>query len=795
MSEKNNFRKCEKYEERILNLCTQLKYDEALHLCTEGIDIFEVLYSKEHVTALTLQLHKIAILSSLNEHIKSVELLKDFESLYKQQIRSYLDLRIGYHFCKAALEKARNSLDEAEKQYLKVRQLQKSQEISKIFIGIQTNVNLAEIYQQKNELNKAVGFIEDAIGLLENKAMNKRFFGSRTFKFASVSICALHKFIANSRLQTGDFDLAEQYYEKAVSTCKEAKLSKDIHIDLIVDSAKVKIIAGKMDAAKKMLQQAKDIANPGFPLIYSIAYYEALILYKGGDSYQALKILLEIYESIFPKLSKEYYEKLELELISKIIIIYSEVGDNSKSLFFLKIINKELNKTFSKSLRSLTDHDRYHLINSLSKVLQNIYKLTEKYSTLSLSHKEELFNFRLLMKSAFEYQELCVLENGSLFRKNLNEKSIIVDILKVPKSDEVNDLSIYYAFLIDVDIRIVFLGDQNHIEGDNYNKYLSNIKRKATDIISYNNYWRQVDEHILDKTNIHLTTDGHYNYINIDNFLTPNGDYYYEGKTVSVFNNYFCNSGSTDSVNNELCIFGNPNFESVRAKKYYRPLEYIPLELDHALNKLPYSESEGKSISELLVNSGYSSSQYYGESATVKNIFRVNNPKVLHIATHSFNFPKLSTLNSLSEWEFLSGLMMANSIFNKNGKKLYNNSGMLYSQNIKRIKLKNTKLAVLSACQSGGGIILDTGGIIGIQKAMFIAGVENLLVALWEIEDKVTQEFMIAFYSEWVKKEDIDISFTVAKTYIKEKYIHPFYWAGFRVIHNSLKTTLGNENA
>ena len=78
---------------------------------------------------------------------------------------------------------------------------------------------------------------------------------------------------------------------------------------------------------------------------------------------------------------------------------------------------------------------------------------------------------------------------------------------------------------------------------------------------------------------------------------------------------------------------------------------------------------------------------------------------------------------------------------------------------------------------------------------MFIAGVENLLVALWEIEDKVTQEFMIAFYSEWVKKEDIEISFTVAKTYIKEKYIHPFYWAGFRVIHNSLLTNLGNENA
>ncbi len=115
---------------------------------------------------------------------------------------------------------------------------------------------------------------------------------------------------------------------------------------------------------------------------------------------------------------------------------------------------------------------------------------------------------------------------------------------------------------------------------------------------------------------------------------------------------------------------------------------------------------------------------------------------------------------------------------------------MLYSKNIKDLKLSNTKLGVMSACSSGAGMILNTGGIIGIQKAMFIAGVDSLLVSLWEIEDKVTKEFMTSFYTEWIKEENTDDSFTAAKIAVKEKYIHPFYWAGFRVIHNSLLTIL-----
>ncbi|MFZ1291893.1 MAG: CHAT domain-containing protein, partial [Melioribacteraceae bacterium] len=124
----------------------------------------------------------------------------------------------------------------------------------------------------------------------------------------------------------------------------------------------------------------------------------------------------------------------------------------------------------------------------------------------------------------------------------------------------------------------------------------------------------------------------------------------------------------------------------------------------------------------------------------------------------------------------------------------YNHNGLLYSKDIKELNLSNTKLAVISTCNSGSGLLLNTGGIIGIQKALFLAGAESLLVTLWEIEDKVTQEFMIAFYTQWTKNEDNKEAFNFAKSVIKEKYLYPFYWAGYRILNNSLLKILEYKN-
>ena len=56
-------------------------------------------------------------------------------------------------------------------------------------------------------------------------------------------------------------------------------------------------------------------------------------------------------------------------------------------------------------------------------------------------------------------------------------------------------------------------------------------------------------------------------------------------------------------------------------------------------------------------------------------------------------------------------------------------------------------------------------------------------MTLWEVSDRVTQEFMVKFYQELVdSKWDKRVAFEAAKAYIRKRYPEPVYWAGFVLV-------------
>ncbi len=170
-----------------------------------------------------------------------------------------------------------------------------------------------------------------------------------------------------------------------------------------------------------------------------------------------------------------------------------------------------------------------------------------------------------------------------------------------------------------------------------------------------------------------------------------------------------------------------------------------------------------------------------------------NSPTIIHIATHGFYFAndlnKNNTLEVGGNFKnnknplFRSGLIMAGANRAWIGNKAIEgvDDGILTAFEVSNLDLSNTKLVVLSACETGLGEIKGSEGVYGLQRAFKMAGVDYLIITLWEIQDEVTVEFMSSFYKKWLKSNDIHEAFKFAQDEMRKKY-EANYWGAFVLV-------------
>lgn len=100
------------------------------------------------------------------------------------------------------------------------------------------------------------------------------------------------------------------------------------------------------------------------------------------------------------------------------------------------------------------------------------------------------------------------------------------------------------------------------------------------------------------------------------------------------------------------------------------------------------------------------------------------------------------------------------------------------------------KLAVLSACETGGGRATSGEGTLGITAAFLSAGVPVVVSSLWPIDDRVTADVMRAFYHHLALGEPVATALRLAQLDVSRsrKHAHPFFWAGFTVVGDGAMT-------
>ncbi len=168
-----------------------------------------------------------------------------------------------------------------------------------------------------------------------------------------------------------------------------------------------------------------------------------------------------------------------------------------------------------------------------------------------------------------------------------------------------------------------------------------------------------------------------------------------------------------------------------------------------------------------------------------------NAPQVLHIATHGFYYTPVGAenvdyLKGYSDAMSLSGIVLSGGNAAWRGKTLPDNvmDGILTAADIARLDLEGTELVVLSACQTGQGRATSE-GLYGLQRAFKKAGVETMLITLWNVSDKVATEFMTTFYNQLSSKQcrwDKRKAYHRTMAIIRERYPDPFDWAAFMML-------------
>jgi len=105
--------------------------------------------------------------------------------------------------------------------------------------------------------------------------------------------------------------------------------------------------------------------------------------------------------------------------------------------------------------------------------------------------------------------------------------------------------------------------------------------------------------------------------------------------------------------------------------------------------------------------------------------------------------------------------------------------GFLRMEEIYKLSL-DADMVVLSACQSGKGILEKGEGVMSLARPFFFAGARSVIAALWPINDKSTADLMREFYKSIIQGRSVNESLRSAKLkMIRSSCAHPFYWSGF----------------
>ncbi len=610
-------------------------------------------------------------------------------------------------------------------------------------------------------------------------------------------------YVGDNEMRLGELSYFAENYVEAASRFEDAL---DIY-KKVFDKYHPKFVKaqGNLARAYYSMGEFKDCADilentSEKYLEYIEEYFPSLSDKEKNKYWNNIRGDFELYNSLALRYSKEkpsvigdmYNNKLATKAIllsSSIKVrqnIMSSENDELIQLYEDWLRKKELlTKSFSMSQEELVLKGINR--DALAKEINNLEKALSKLSESFASSKSETYEWKDILKS-------------------LDENEIAIEIIRFNYFDKsFTDSIIYAALILKPDFKkgpeLHVLPNGNLLESRYYKGYRNSIKYKIPDKYSYEKFWKVIDQEIENNKTIFLSADGVYNQMNVETLKDPDGKFVIDKNDVVLVSNtkdivIFRDEqeekkSSKDEIDmnylsSTAALFGNPDFTSDAKASDVNSSNTVS-----SFEPLPGAEEEVKQLNEILKEKEWNTETFINKEATEAQVKKLQSPRVFHIATHGFFVQESSVQDdilmeakSVDNPLLKSGLLFSGSA-DLLGENIYNfnkREGVLTAYEAMNLKLDNTELVVLSACETGLGEVKAGEGVYGLQRSFLVAGAQNIIMTLFKVDDQVTQELITNFYKYWLSTGNKRVAFNMAKKQIKNKYPEPIFWGSFVMI-------------
>jgi len=801
----------------INNLATlyddQGRFNDAEPLYKESLEIRRRLFKGDHPD-IAISLH------NLGELYKKMGRLNDAESLFKESLEMneriykndhpYIVLSLNNL---AGLYQEQGKLYEVEHFYKKALEMSKrlyKEKHPNVALSLQ---NLAGYYKVHGRLNEAEPLSKEALEMYKS-----------IFKSDHPSIATGLNNLASLYQAQERLDDAEPLFIESLEMRR--RLFREEHPDV-----------------------SSSLNNLAFLYRSQGRIYDAESYFiQSLDAYR--NHFLNNYVNLSEKEKESFWNTIKIRFLNFNTFVTDRYNENPnllKSAYNNLLFIKGL-------LLSSTIKIRNNIMNSGDKVLMGKFndwlnskkQLAKLYSMTNIELVKKGINLDSIINDANEREkELCRL--SEIFSKEINKKQYnsedvqnqltqdeaAVEIVRFKYYDKSRtNNTIYYAALIlkkySKHPEFVLLKNGYDLETKYIKNYKRSISNKVEDKDSYTQFWEPIAKKLKGIKKVYISPDGVYNQINLATLMNPKTEHYLSDEldirivtsTRDLVERHTPESPlkrreiplnpPLEKGERVVELFGDPLFNldstkhlelaSTISENRTRDFYFLGNTLDSTtrggIRPLPSTRTEIEQIANEFTKKGWEVNSHLGEKALEEAVKGVDNPKVLHIATHGKFLKDIEIKNDdrmmgmetkrVTENPLLRSFLLFSGAENTlNNQKLDNqktDDGLLTAYEAMNLNLDKTELVVLSACETGLGEIKNGEGVYGLQRAFQQAGAKTIIMSLWTVPDKETQELMTSCYSKWLNGKDKRTAFNEARNEMRDKYHFPYYWGGFVMV-------------